>query len=86
MTTKKATRIEVKGTLIRSHITPETSRRKVGDRPINLTNQACQDRRTASRSTYNCMPRSNRARPSGGSRTDKEGVYPYYCTGSARRC
>jgi nitrous-oxide reductase len=64
---RRATRSTVFGTLIRSHITPETIEAEVGDEvTIHLTNleRAQDETHGFTVSTYNtCTPRSSRARP-----------------------
>ncbi len=83
-TEKKGNKIEVFGTLIRSHITPETIEAEVGDEiTIHLTNleRAQDETHGFTVSTYN----SHASIEPGKTVTvklkaDKEGVYPYYCT------
>jgi nitrous-oxide reductase len=83
-TVRKGNKVEVFGTLIRSHITPETIEVEVGDEvTINLTNleRAQDETHGFTISTFN-----QHASVEPGKtvqlkfKADKEGVYPYYCT------
>ncbi len=83
-TVRKGNKVEVFGTLIRSHITPETIEVDVGDEvTINLTNleRAQDETHGFTISTFN-----QHASVEPGKtvqlkfKADKEGVYPYYCT------
>lgn len=83
-TERNGNKVEVFGTLIRSHITPETIEVEVGDEvTIHLTNleRAQDETHGFAVSTYN----KNVSVEPGKTVTvkfvaDKEGVYPYYCT------
>jgi nitrous-oxide reductase len=83
-TTKKGNKIEVKGTLIRSHITPETIEAEVGDEiTIHLTNleRAQDETHGFAVSTYNVHASVEPGKTvTVKFKADKEGVYPYYCT------
>ncbi|WP_265943227.1 Sec-dependent nitrous-oxide reductase [Dechloromonas sp. A34] len=83
-TTKKGNKIEVKGTLIRSHITPETIEAEVGDEiTIHLTNleRAQDETHGFAVSTYNVHASIEPGKTvTVKFKADKEGVYPYYCT------
>ena len=83
-TTKKGNKIEVKGTLIRSHITPETIEAEVGDEiTIHLTNleRAQDETHGFTVSTYNVHASVEPGKTvTVKFKADKEGVYPYYCT------
>ncbi len=84
VTTKKGNKIEVKGTLIRSHITPETIEAEVGDEvTIHLTNleRAQDETHGFTVSTYNVHASVEPGKTvTVKFKADKEGVYPYYCT------
>jgi nitrous-oxide reductase len=83
-TVRKGNKVEVFGTLIRSHITPETIEAEVGDEiTIHVTNleRAEDETHGFAVSTFN----ENVSVEPGKTVTvkfkaDKEGVYPYYCT------
>jgi nitrous-oxide reductase len=83
-TVRKGNTVEVFGTLIRSHITPETIEAEVGDTVIiHMTNleRAEDETHGFAVSTYNV----NASLEPGKTITvkfkaDKEGVYSYYCT------
>ena len=81
---KKGNKVEVFGTLIRSHITPETIEVEVGDEvTINLTNleRAQDETHGFTVSTYNVHASVEPGKTvSVKFKADKEGVYPYYCT------
>jgi nitrous-oxide reductase len=83
-TVKKGNKVEVFGTLIRSHITPETIEVEVGDEvTINLTNleRAQDETHGFTVSTYNVHASIEPGKTvSVKFKADKEGVYPYYCT------
>jgi nitrous-oxide reductase len=83
-TTKTGNKIVVKGTLIRSHITPETIEAEVGDEiTINLTNleRAQDETHGFTVSTYNVHASAEPGKTvTVKFKADKEGVYPYYCT------
>lgn len=83
-TVKKGNKIEVFGTLIRSHITPETIEAEVGDEvTINLTNleRAQDETHGFTVSTYNVHASIEPGKTVQVKfKADKEGVYPYYCT------
>lgn len=83
-TTKKGNKIEVKGTLIRSHITPETIEAEVGDEiTVHLTNleRAQDETHGFTVSTYNVHASVEPGKTvTVKFKADKEGVYPYYCT------
>ncbi len=84
VTTKVGNKIEVKGTLIRSHITPETIEAEVGDEiTIHLTNleRAQDETHGFTVSTYNVHASAEPGKTvTVKFKADKEGVYPYYCT------
>ena len=84
VTTKKGNKIEVKGTLIRSHITPETIEAEVGDEiTVHLTNleRAQDETHGFTVSTYNVHASVEPGKTvTVKFKADKEGVYPYYCT------
>ncbi len=81
---KKGNKVEVFGTLIRSHITPETIEVEVGDEvTIYLTNleRAQDETHGFTVSTYNIHASVEPGKTvSVKFKADKEGVYPYYCT------
>ena len=83
-TVRKGNKVEVFGTLIRSHITPETIEVEVGDEvTINLTNleRAQDETHGFAVSTYNVHASIEPGKTvSVKFKADKEGVYPYYCT------
>ena len=83
-TDKKAGKVEVFGTLIRSHITPETIEATVGDEvTIHLTNleRAQDETHGFTVSTYNVHASAEPGKTvTVKFKADKEGVYPYYCT------
>jgi nitrous-oxide reductase len=83
-TVKKGNKVEVFGTLIRSHITPETIEVDVGDEvTIHLTNleRAQDETHGFAVSTYNVHASIEPGKTvSVKFKADKEGVYPYYCT------
>ncbi|MCE5181466.1 MAG: Sec-dependent nitrous-oxide reductase [Betaproteobacteria bacterium] len=83
-TVRKGNKVEVFGTLIRSHITPETIEVNVGDEvTINLTNleRAEDETHGFTVSTYNVHASVEPGKTSSVKfKADKEGVYPYYCT------
>ncbi|HZV55501.1 MAG TPA: Sec-dependent nitrous-oxide reductase, partial [Rhodocyclaceae bacterium] len=83
-TVRKGNKVEVFGTLIRSHITPETIEVDVGDEvTINLTNleRAQDETHGFTVSTYNVHASVEPGKTvSLKFKADKEGVYPYYCT------
>ncbi|PWB55871.1 MAG: cytochrome C [Nitrosomonadales bacterium] len=83
-TVKKGNKIEVFGTLIRSHITPETIEAEVGDEvTIHLTNleRAQDETHGFTVSTYNVHASVEPGKTvTVKFKADKEGVYPYYCT------
>jgi nitrous-oxide reductase len=83
-TVKKGNKVEVFGTLIRSHITPETIEVEVGDEvTINLTNleRAQDETHGFTVSTFNVHASVEPGKTvSVKFKADKEGVYPYYCT------
>lgn len=83
-TVKKGNKVEVFGTLIRSHITPETIEVEVGDEvTVNLTNleRAQDETHGFTVSTYNVHASVEPGKTvSVKFKADKEGVYPYYCT------
>ena len=83
-TVKKGNKIEVFGTLIRSHITPETIEADVGDEvTIHLTNleRAQDETHGFTVSTYNTHASVEPGKTvTVKFKADKEGVYPYYCT------
>lgn len=81
---KKGNKVEVFGTLIRSHITPETIEAEVGDEvTIHLTNleRAQDETHGFTVSTYNVHASVEPGKTvTVKFKADKEGVYPYYCT------
>ncbi len=83
-TDKKGNKIEVFGTLIRSHITPETIEAEVGDEiTIHLTNleRAQDETHGFTVSTFNVHASAEPGKTvTVKFKADKEGVYPYYCT------
>ncbi|MDR3054652.1 MAG: Sec-dependent nitrous-oxide reductase [Zoogloeaceae bacterium] len=83
-TTRNGKKVEVKGTLIRSHITPETIEVEVGDEvTINLTNleRAQDETHGFAISGYNVHASIEPGKTVAVKFVaDKEGVYPYYCT------
>jgi nitrous-oxide reductase len=83
-TTKKGNKVEVFGTLIRSHITPETIEVDVGDEvTINLTNleRAQDETHGFTVSGYNVHASVEPGKTvSVKFKADREGVFPYYCT------
>ncbi len=83
-TVKKGNKVEVFGTLIRSHITPETIEVEVGDEvTINLTNleRAQDETHGFAVSTFNVHASVEPGKTVAVKfKADKEGVYPYYCT------
>jgi nitrous-oxide reductase len=83
-TVKKGNKVEVFGTLIRSHITPETIEAEVGDEvTIHLTNleRAEDETHGFTVSTYNVHASVEPGKTvTVKLKADKEGVYPYYCT------
>ncbi len=84
VTTRKGNKVEVKGTLIRSHITPEIIEAEVGDEVvIHLTNleRAQDETHGFTVSTYNVHASVEPGKTvTVKFKADKEGVYPYYCT------
>jgi nitrous-oxide reductase len=84
VTTRKGNKVEVKGTLIRSHITPEIIEAEVGDEVIiHLTNleRAQDETHGFTVSTYNTHASVEPGKTvTVKFKADKEGVYPYYCT------
>ena len=84
VTTRKGNKVEVKGTLIRSHITPEIIEVEVGDEVIiHLTNleRAQDETHGFTVSTYNVHASAEPGKTvTVRFKADKEGVYPYYCT------
>ncbi len=83
-TDKKGNKIEVFGTLIRSHITPETIEAEIGDEvTIHLTNleRAQDETHGFTVSTFNVHASVEPGKTvTVKFKADKEGVYPYYCT------
>jgi len=83
-TVRKGNKLEVFGTLIRSHITPETIEAEVGDEiTIHLTNleRAEDETHGFTVSTYNVHASIEPGKTvTVKFKADKEGVYPYYCT------
>jgi nitrous-oxide reductase len=83
-TVRKGNKVEVFGTLIRSHITPETIEVDVGDEvTIHLTNleRAQDETHGFTVSTYNVHASIEPGKTvTVKFKADKEGVYPYYCT------
>ncbi|OIP06540.1 MAG: cytochrome C [Betaproteobacteria bacterium CG2_30_59_46] len=83
-TVKKPGKVEVFGTLIRSHITPETIEVTKGDEvTIHLTNleRAEDETHGFTVSTYNVHASVEPGKTvTVKFKADKEGVFPYYCT------
>jgi len=83
-TVRTGNKVEVFGTLIRSHITPETIEVQQGDEvTIYLTNleRAEDETHGFTVSTYNVHASIEPGKTvSVKFKADKEGVYPYYCT------
>ena len=83
-TTRKGNNVEVLGTAIRSHITPETIEVEVGDQvTIHLTNleRAEDETHGFAISNYNVnMSLEPGKTATAKFKADKEGVFPYYCT------
>ena len=83
-TERKGNKVTVWGTLIRSHITPETIEAEVGDEiTIHLTNleRAQDETHGFTVSTYNTHASVEPGKTvTVKFKADKEGVYPYYCT------
>jgi nitrous-oxide reductase len=83
-TVRKGNKVEVFGTLIRSHITPETIEAEVGDEvTIHLTNleRAQDETHGFTVSTYNVHASIEPGKTvTVKFNAYKEGVYPYYCT------
>jgi len=83
-TEKKGNKVTVWGTLIRSHVTPETIEVDVGDEvTIHLTNleRAQDETHGFTVSTYNVHASVEPGKTvTVKFKADKEGVYPYYCT------
>ena len=83
-TVRKGNKVEVFGSLIRSHITPETIEAEVGDEvTIHLTNleRAQDETHGFTVSTYNVHASVEPGKTvTVKFKADKEGVYPYYCT------
>jgi nitrous-oxide reductase len=83
-TVRKGNKVEVYGTLIRSHITPETIEAEVGDEvTIYLTNleRAQDETHGFTVSTFNVHASVEPGKTVALKfKADKEGVYPYYCT------
>ena len=83
-TERKGNKVEVWGSLIRSHITPETIEVEKGDEvTIHLTNleRAQDETHGFTVSTYNVHASVEPGKTvSVKFKADKEGVYPYYCT------
>jgi nitrous-oxide reductase len=83
-TDKKGNKVEVFGSLIRSHITPETIEVETGDEvTIHLTNleRAQDETHGFTVSTYNVHASVEPGKTvTVKFKADKEGVYPYYCT------
>lgn len=81
---RKGNKVEVFGTLIRSHITPETIEVNVGDEvTIHLTNleRAEDETHGFAVSEYNVHASIEPGKTvTVKFKADKEGVYPYYCT------
>lgn len=81
---RNGNKVTVYGTLIRSHITPETIEVEKGDEvTINLTNleRAQDETHGFAVSTYNVHASVEPGKTvSVKFKADKEGVYPYYCT------
>ncbi|MBP9905836.1 MAG: Sec-dependent nitrous-oxide reductase [Rhodoferax sp.] len=83
-TVRKGNKVEVWGSLIRSHITPEKIEAEVGDEvTIHLTNleRAQDETHGFTVSTYNVHASIEPGKTvTVKFKADKEGVYPYYCT------
>ena len=83
-TVKKGNKITVYGTLIRSHITPETIEAEVGDEiTIHLTNleRAQDETHGFAVDTFDVHASVEPGKTvTVKFKADKEGVYPYYCT------
>ncbi|MDX9995277.1 MAG: Sec-dependent nitrous-oxide reductase [Rhodocyclaceae bacterium] len=83
-TERKGNKVEVFGSLIRSHITPETIEVEKGDEvTIHLTNleRAQDETHGFTVSTYNVHASVEPGKTvTVKFKADKEGVYPYYCT------
>ncbi|MBB1075365.1 Sec-dependent nitrous-oxide reductase, partial [Rhodoferax sp. 4810] len=83
-TVKKGNKVEVWGSLIRSHITPEKIEAEVGDEvTIHLTNleRAQDETHGFTVSTYNVHASVEPGKTvTVKFKADKEGVWPYYCT------
>jgi len=83
-TERKGNRVEVFGTAIRSHFTPETIEAEVGDEVvINITNleRAEDETHGFTVSTYNTHASIEPGKTvTVKFKADKEGVYPFYCT------
>ncbi len=83
-TERKGNRVEVFGTAIRSHFTPETIEAEVGDEVvINITNleRAEDETHGFTVSTYNVHASIEPGKTvTVKFKADKEGVYPFYCT------
>jgi nitrous-oxide reductase len=83
-TERKGNKVEVWGSLIRSHITPETIEVEKGDEvTIHLTNleRAQDETHGFTVSTYNVHASVEPGKTvTVKFKADKEGVYPYYCT------
>ncbi len=83
-TVTKPGKVEVFGTMIRSHFTPETIEATVGDEiTIHLTNleRAQDETHGFTVSTYNVHASVEPGKTvTVKFKADKEGVYPYYCT------
>jgi nitrous-oxide reductase len=83
-TVRKGGKLDVYGTVIRSHITPETIEAEVGDDvTIYLTNleRAEDETHGFTVSTYNTHASIEPGKTVAVRfKADKEGVYPYYCT------
>jgi len=81
---RNGNKVTVYGTLIRSHITPETIEVEVGDEvTINLTNleRAQDETHGFTVSTYNVHASVEPGKTASVKfKAFKEGVYPYYCT------
>ena len=81
---RKGNKLDVYGTVIRSHITPETIEAEVGDDvTINLTNleRAEDETHGFAVSTFNVHASIEPGKTIAVHfKADKEGVYPYYCT------
>lgn len=83
-TVRKGNKVEVWGSLIRSHITPEKIEAEVGDEvTIHLTNleRAQDETHGFTVSTYNVHASVEPGKTiTVKFKADKEGVWPYYCT------